>query len=275
LVRRFRRVTFNHVRREFNAHADRLANEAMDAAAAGREWSRSEVPEPTPEAADAKESAYGWVAPTGTPTTMLLLRHGETELSIDKRFSGRGDVALTERGLAQARSAAKRLTSYDVAAVVSSPLRRARQTADEVADVLGLKVEEEPAFVETDFGEWEGLTFGEVRRQWPEQMRQWLASPDVAPVGGESFTATFERVRRGRDALIAAHPNETVVVVSHVTPIKTLLRQALDAPAHSLYRIYLDLASLSVTDWWSDGPAVVRLLNDTGHLGDDLVTRGR
>ena len=275
LVRRFGRVTFAHVPRERNTHADRLANEAMDAAAAGRVWSRTEVPEPEPEPVVKKDPPYGWIAPTGTPTTMLLLRHGETPLSVDKRFSGRGDVALTERGLAQARAAAKRLTSYDVSAVVSSPLRRARQTADEVADALGLKVSEEPALAETDFGEWEGLTFAEVRQRWPEQMRQWLASPDVAPVGGESFTATFDRVRRGRDAVIAAHRGETVVVVSHVTPIKTLLRQALDAPAHALYRMHLDTASLSVTDWWSDGPAVVRLFNDTGHLGDDLVTRGR
>ena len=273
LVRRLRRVTFTHVPRERNKHADRLANQAMDAAAAGREWSASaavEVPEPEPN------PPYGWIAPVGRPTTLLLLRHGETALSVDKRFSGRGDTPLTERGLAQAEAAARRLSStYDIGAVVSSPLRRARQSAEAVARAAGAEIEVVDGFAETDFGRWEGLTFAEVRSQWPDEMSAWLASPDVAPAGGESFTATFVRVKAARDKVVAGHAGKVVVVVSHVTPIKTVLRDALEAPPRALYRMHLDPASLSITDWWSDGPAVVRALNDTSHLGDDLVTRGR
>jgi broad specificity phosphatase PhoE/ribonuclease HI len=273
LVRRLRRVTFTHIPREQNKHADRLANQAMDAAAAGREWSASapvEVPEPEPD------PPYGWIAPVGRPTTLLLLRHGETALSVDKRFSGRGDTPLTERGLAQAEAAARRLaSSYDVGAVVSSPLRRARQTAEAVARAVGADVEVVDGFAETDFGRWEGLTFADVRSRWPDEMAAWLASPDVAPTGGESFTETFARVQAARDKVVAGHAGKVVVVVSHVTPIKTVLRDALEAPPRALYRMHLDPASLSITDWWSDGPAVVRALNDTSHLGDDLVTRGR
>ena len=276
LVREFDRVGFRHIPREQNKHADRLANQAMDDAARGLAWTqREEVPEPEPAPRRRASTTTGWSAPSGPATRLLLLRHGETPLSVERRFSGRGNPALTERGAAQARAAALRLASYDVAAVVSSPLQRAAQTAAAVADVLGVDVVTEEGFAETDFGDWEGLTFAEIREQWPDAMAAWLGDPDVAPPGGESFTATFARVAAARDKVVAAHPGAAVVVVSHVTPIKTLLRQALDAPPSALYRMHLDPASLSATDWWADGQAVVRLLNDTGHLGADLLTPAR
>jgi probable phosphoglycerate mutase len=277
LVRRFERVSFRHIPREQNSHADRLANQAMDDAARGLAWTqREEVPEPEPKPTRGRlssaSSATGWSAPRGPATRLLLLRHGETPLSVDRRFSGRGDAALTERGLAQAKAAAQRLAAYDISAVVSSPLRRTVQTATAVAEALGIDVGTDDGFAETDFGRWEGLTFAEIREQWPKEMSAWLADPDVAPPGGESFTATFARVQVARDKLVAEYPGATVVVVSHVTPIKTVLRQALDAPPSALYRMHLDTASLSTTDWWADGQAVVRLINDTSHLGPDLMT---
>lgn len=253
LVRRFDRVTFTHVPREQNKHADRLANQAMDAQA-GRV---TRAPAPAP-----KRSLYGWSEPTSVATRLLLLRHGETPLSVEKRFSGRGDAALTERGVAQARAAALRLASLDIDAVVTSPLRRARQTAE----AFGVDVVVDDGLAETDFGEWEGFTFGEVREQWPDAMAAWLADLSVAPPGGESFDATFIRVRAARERIVAAYAGARVVVVSHVTPIKALLRDALDAPAHALYRMYLDTASLSVVDWFADGNAVVTAMNDTAHL---------
>jgi len=270
LVRGFDRVTFGHIPRELNKHADRLANEAMDAAARGLTWSaRTEVPEPEPEpsASDAPPR-LGWSAPTGPPTTLLLVRHGETALSAEKRFSGRGDAELTERGVAQANAVAARLSSYrDLVAVVSSPLRRALQTASVVASSLGLPVVEDDGFAETDFGAWEGATFAEVRSRWPGEMQAWLADPAVAPPGGESFAATFTRVAAARERLIASHSGDRVVVVSHVTPIKAIVREALGAPAQALYRMHLDPASLTTVDWYADGPAVVTGLNDVSHLG--------
>ena len=273
LVRQFRRVEFRHIPRELNKHADRLANEAMDDAAKGMAWEqRTEVPEPEPKPRRKAATGSGWTAPSGPATRLLLLRHGETPLSVQRRFSGRGDPELTERGLAQARAAAARLSTYDVTAVVSSPLRRARQTAQAVSDAVGAEVVVEDGLAETDFGEWEGQTFAEIQRAWPAEMSAWLASPDVGPPGGESFTQTFARVRTARDKLLAGYPGGTVIVVSHVTPIKTLLMDALDAPPTALYRIHLDPASLSSTEWWADGQAVVRMVNDTGHLGADLTT---
>jgi broad specificity phosphatase PhoE/ribonuclease HI len=278
LVRRLGGVRFAHIRRELNSHADRLANQAMDDAAAGLEWTpRAEtgLPRKRARTPTRENRLYGWSAPTGPTTTMLLLRHGETPLSVEKRFSGRGDPELTDRGRAQAAAAAQRLTAYAAAAVVSSPLRRARQTAEVVAAVLGLPVVVEEGVVETDFGEWEGLTFAEVREGWPDEMTAWLADPAVAPPKGESFADTFKRVAAARERIVADHGGAAVVVVSHVTPIKSMLRDALDAPAHVLFRIHLDPASLSVVDWTGADTGVVRQLNDVSYLGPQLSTSGR
>jgi probable phosphoglycerate mutase len=265
LVRRLPSVRFQHIPRAQNSHADRLANEAMDDAARGLDWSaRTEVPEPEPE--PASQPRTGWGPPSGPATTMLLVRHGETPLSVERRFSGTGDPELSERGVAQAASVAERLSGLDIDALVSSPRARARATAEAIAKVLGLDVVIDDAVAETDFGDWEGHTFAEIRELWPDALAAWLGHPDVAPPGGESFTATFKRVGAWRERMVADHPGKVVVVVSHVTPIKTLLREALDAPAHVLYRIHLDPASLSTVDWYAAGAGVVRLVNDTSHL---------
>jgi probable phosphoglycerate mutase len=110
------------------------------------------------------------------------------------------------------------------------------------------------------------LTFTEAQRRWPAEVAAWLADPAAAPPGGESFAAVAIRVQAAWERLMAAHARETVLVVSHVTPIKTLLTEALLAPPAAMYRMHLDVGSLSEIDWYSDGPAVVRSLNDTAHL---------
>ena len=279
LVQRLPRVRFSWIPRAQNTDADRLANEAMDAAARGDVWRPGGDSGP-PDAADAwlaeheptaslaaERPAQVWrPEATSTPTTMLLLRHGQTVLSVEKRFSGTGEQPLTEHGRAQAAAAAARLADSGATAVVSSPLRRARETAELVAGALGLEVAVEPGLRETDFGDWEGYTFAEVREKWPRELDAWLADPSVAPPFGESFDATTTRVRQARDRVLASYGGQKVVLVSHVTPIKTLLRLALDAPPSALYRMHLDLACLSEVQWFADGPAVVRSLNDTAHV---------
>ncbi len=265
LVRSLGTVQFAWIPREQNRDADRLANEAMDDAAAGREWAPRE-----PAASLAPSNRLpGWMAAPAPPTTTVLLRHGQTKLSVDKRFSGRGDATLTDVGVAQAEAAARRLARRgDIGAVVSSPLLRARRTAEAVAGALELDVAVDDDLAETDFGEWEGLTFAEVRERWPEQMARWLADPTVAPPGGESFAATAQRALRARDRLVADHAQQTVLLVTHVTPIKILAQAALEAPPSALYRLHVDLAAVAELDWYADGPAVMRLWNDTSHLLD-------
>ncbi|MFJ2227346.1 bifunctional RNase H/acid phosphatase [Streptomyces halstedii] len=318
-------VTYEWIPRAENKHADRLANEAMDAGRRGGQWEPSSstagldtpraAPEPepsgppgdaaagaakvraamaaarpaparapespqaaragqapdVPQAAQAPQVGWGSAPDLGSPATFVLLRHGETVLTPEKRFSGSGggDPELSAIGRDQAARAADAFAARGtVQEIVSSPLRRCRETAVAVADRLGLEVRIEEGLRETDFGAWEGLTFAEVRERFGSDLSAWLASPEAAPTGGgESFTEVAERVAATRDRLIAAYAGRTVLLVTHVTPIKTLVRLALGAPPESLFRMELSPASLSVVAYYADGNPSLRLLNDTSHLG--------
>jgi broad specificity phosphatase PhoE/ribonuclease HI len=279
LASQFDRVTYTWVPRAHNAHADRLANEAMDTQADGggqtsaaARSTEARADQPREEAREPVQQRLPtrWTGAQGTPTRMLLLRHGQTPLSVDRRYSGLGDVTLTELGVRQAEAAAKRIAALEDLGesvhVVSSPLMRATQTAQRVADALGVRVETHRELREADFGEWEGLTFAEAAQRDPELHRRWLRNASVRPPGGESFDEVYRRVRRACSDVIARYGGETVVIVSHVTPIKSLLRYALDVGPSLLYRLHLDLASLSIADFYPDGNASVRLINDTSHL---------
>ncbi|WP_234359947.1 bifunctional RNase H/acid phosphatase, partial [Streptomyces sp. DSM 15324] len=223
-------------------------------------------------ATPAGRPSVGWgSAPDlGAPATFVLLRHGETPLTPQKRFSGRGgtDPSLSDVGREQAERAAEALARRGtIQHVLASPLARTRQTAGAVAARLGLEVTIEEGLIETDFGAWEGLTFGEVQERHPEDLTRWLADPEAEPTGGgESFAATAARVAATRDKLVAAYAGRTVLLVTHVTPIKTFVRLALGAPPESLFRMELSAASLSAVAYYADGNASVRLFNDTSHL---------
>jgi probable phosphoglycerate mutase len=207
-----------------------------------------------------------WLSAQGEPTAALLLRHGQTPMSVQKRYAGRTDAPLTETGVRQAVAAAKRLASAGIDAIVASPLQRTVRTAEEVAAVTGIPVLTDEGFRETDFGAWEGLTFAEVRERWPSEVTTWLADPSVAPPGGDSFDEVSERVTAALHRILAERAHQTVLIVSHVTPIKTLVAAALLAPPAALYRMHLDVAALCEIDWYADGPAVLRSFNDTAHL---------
>jgi ribonuclease H / adenosylcobalamin/alpha-ribazole phosphatase len=269
IAERFDRVTYTWIPRVKNSHADRLANEAMDAAA--------ELDTPAVEATAVPASSPArWTGARGAPTRFLLLRHGQTELSVERRYSGRGNPALTDLGRRQAEAAAQYLArkaahgrsseNAGVEAVISSPLQRAHDTAQAAAKALGLDVAVDEDLIETDFGAWEGLTFSEAAERDPDLHKRWLRDTRVSPPDGESFDAAAERVGRARSRIISEHPGETVLVVSHVTPIKTLLRTALDAGPAILYRLHLDLAALSIAEFYPDGAASVRLVNQTAYL---------
>lgn len=276
-------VTYTWVPRERNKHADRLANEALDAAARGEAWSpgasTAEIraqDEPLDESVQAlampfepRASLVGWDDGLGAPTTTFLLRHGETAHTVEKRFSGWGghDPELSAEGERQARAVAERLARHGaVDAVVSSPMRRTRQTAAAVAAALGVEVRDVDGLRECAFGEWEGLTFAEVRAGWPDQLAAWLGDPTVAPPGGESFVDVRRRVHVARDQVLARHPRRTVLLVTHVTPIKLLVSDALGAPLSALYRMELTPATLTELQWFESGQASMRRFNDAAHL---------
>lgn len=307
LVAGFDRVSFAWIPRKENSHADRLANEAMDDAdtvaevrtalrESGQALGRpaelgSGASNPTADERDsgsrgtlgqvaaavaggvvdspasAAAPAPGWTGAIGRPTRLLLLRHGQTELSVERRYSGRGNPPLTELGRQQAANAAAMLARKGgIEAIVCSPLGRAKETAEAAGKALGLPVRVLEGLTETDFGAWEGMTFLEAREQDPELHGRWLGDPSIPAPGGESFDQVRERVESVRRDLVALYPGANVLVVSHVTPIKTLLQLALGVGPSLLYRLHLDLASLSIAEFYPDGGSSVRLVNDTSYL---------
>jgi ribonuclease H / adenosylcobalamin/alpha-ribazole phosphatase len=270
LVRRFDEVRWNWVPRERNKAADRLANQAMDAAARGGGGAAvpAAVAPAVAVAAVAPRRRGSW-EPTGTPTRLILVRHGETARGAQGRYAGRDDVPLLPLGERQAEAAARRVAGLvpSVAAVVSSPLGRCTATAAVIAAGVGdppVVVEED--LIECSFGEWEGRTFAEVRAQWPDELDAWLGSTSAAPPGGESLQQVAKRVRRAVATLRDSYPGVAVVVVSHVWPLKLMLRDALAAGDAFLHRLLLSAAGLSVVDSYPDGTVAVPTVNDTSHL---------
>ncbi|WP_433609502.1 histidine phosphatase family protein [Dactylosporangium sp. CA-139114] len=246
----FALVRYGWIPRERNKDADRLANAAMDGEV-------KEVTEP---------ARRSWSPPaTGSPLRMVVIRHGETPYTAQKRYSGRGDVPLSDLGHEQAARAAARARELapDLAAVITSPLRRCLETAAALGDVP-LIVEDD--LIECDFGEWEGLTYAEVHERYAAEQERWLASTAVPPPGGESFQQVAMRVRRAVRSLQDRFDGRQIAVVSHVTPIKLMLRDALAASDSFLFRLYLDPAGVSLLDSWPDGGVAVRSVNETAHL---------
>ena len=149
----------------------------------------------------------GWTSPSAQPTITVLLRHGDTRLSPEHRFSGLCDLPLSADGTRQAKAAACRLASgARIDAVVTSPLRRAAATAAIAATELGLTAVTDDDLRETDFGEWEGLTLAEIQQRWPAAAAAWQHNPQQAPPGGESFADTARRVYQACDRLLRDHP---------------------------------------------------------------------
>jgi broad specificity phosphatase PhoE/ribonuclease HI len=277
-------TTYTWVPREQNRHADRLANEALDGKRSGvTALGAALIDEPdTDSAVEEVESSpsRGWGPPTGAPTTLLLVRHGLTPHTAAKRFSGGlkgANPGLSDEGRAQVRATADWLApvAEGVDAVVASPVRRTLESAEIIAERLGRSVEAEPRFAEMEFGRWDGLTFAEVVERDKPGLDGWLGSLKTRPPGGESFREVEQRVLAGLDELLRAHPGKTVVVVSHVTPIKTLVARALGAPLEAVFRMELSPASVTVLSFWpeQDGPARASMrLYNSRPPGDDAFS---
>lgn len=344
-------VTYNWVPRAQNKRADELANRAMDDGIGGRWFDDALSFQPAADSVEAGEDAASGFAgaagasgaagnenkgaeatgaaavtdaasapewhPGGKPTRLWVLRHGQTEMSVQKQFSGLSDPELTSHGREQARRAAAYVagqlaggagdnagagSSAGPAAIYSSPLKRTRQTAEAVAEALAAspaggggpgtakpRVHVTEALIEMNFGDWEGRTFAEVMDEFPLEHDACFWDSSAAPSGGESPDDVLARVRPFLRDVARNHPGEDVVLVSHVTPIKSILRHAFCASG-ALYRtLHLDLAGLSVIEIFPDGSegsggevgvnnkgsnkdsAVVRRVNDTHFLDGETV----
>ncbi len=205
------------------------------------------------------------------PTTRLfLIRHGETIANREFRYIGVRDEALSTLGQTQAIQLAEALSVFPVAAVYSSPLQRAYDTALQIAARHKLEVQPVDDLRECNFGTWEGLSRAEVLARSLEDaqhLHAWEQDMTIVPPGGESFEAMRERACALVEQLARAHPDRSIVLVSHVGPIKVLLATALGAHLSSAFRIFLDPATISVVDWRDMTHAIVRLVNSHAHLG--------
>ena len=265
-------TTYAWIPRAQNSHADRLVNEALDGQRSGVSIAGESLIE---EVEEPKAEPRAW-GPPATPTTVILVRHGVTPHTVAKRFSGglaSANPGLSDEGKDQIRAVADWLgpLAERVDAVIASPVRRTQESAEIIAAALERTVEMEPGFAEMEFGTWDGMTFAEVGERHPEDLEAWLGSLDFAPGGGESFRTVEERVLAGLERVLAAHRGGTVVVVSHVTPIKTLVAHALQAPLDAVFRMELAPASVTVLTWYDDRPSM-RLYNALPPGRDPLVT---
>jgi probable phosphoglycerate mutase len=292
------RVTYTWIPRSQNSHADRLANEAMDAAAQGVPWVRKELPRvatatalgsvsgsapgTAPAVGESSAAPVSTRAPhrpdVGEPATLILVRHGRTAFTEQGRFSGGGgsaDPELSAAGQGDAAGVAAALARLGASdspwpdvrrpdALVSSPLRRTRQTAAAIGAAAGLAAVVDDGWVEAGFGDWDGLTFGEVARKWPDELARWQGSATLEPPGGgESLDAVRARVRATRERTVARFAGRCVLVVTHVTPIRVVVQEALDAGLVALWRLAVAPCSVTIVRFWADGGAEVRTVNAT------------
>lgn len=242
-------ITWTWVPREQNTHADRLLNEVLD----GDGTTTPGRPLLRPPS-------------LGEPTTVYLLRHGETPLTAERRFSGRGgqDPGLTPTGRRQVEHAASllqaRLGRDGLAAIVASPLQRTMESAGIVADRLGPAVLPDEGFAEMAFGEWDGLTFAQARATDPAFFDAWLSDPTMPPPGGESLAAVSDRVVGALRRLLERHDGERVLVVAHAMPVKSIVAAAMLAPVEAAHRVDVGPGSLSEVAYWADGRPSIRAL---------------
>lgn len=196
-------------------------------------------------------------------TRVILVRHAETEQSARGRCYGRLDVRLSLRGLRQAQALADALAGLPLAAVYSSPLIRALDTARPLAAARGVDVSLLEALAELDFGEVEGLTYDEIEAERPELFRAWMDDPArVRFPGGESLADLRARVLPALEQIRACHAGEAVAVVAHGGVIRVVLADALGVEDGALFRLDQAEGGVSVVDWL-EGVPLLRAANAT------------
>ncbi|WP_166356338.1 bifunctional RNase H/acid phosphatase [Phytoactinopolyspora limicola] len=297
------RVTYTWVPRAKNTHADRLLNDALDgkpvassvvaesAEQLGKATSEAQLqfvesappetfpvePAPTP----VRNRLAAWSPELGPPTTLILVRHGQTAMTKARRFSGGGEQgpSLDDVGQGQAKRAADFLAESDLLAaadgvdgaadrghplpiVVASPMLRTRETAEAIATRLGVAdVVVDEQWRECEFGAWEGLTLAEITDQYPDELAAWFSTTSSAPPGGESLDDLFGRVVGARDRTVQRYTGRTVVVVTHSMPVRALVGLTLEAPSSSMFRLQPAPGSVTEIQLHGDGTTTLAGFN--------------
>jgi len=197
---------------------------------------------------------------------LILVRHGETLWNRENRVLGHTEIELTERGRKQAERLALALKEEKVTAIYSSPLRRARETANEIARFHRLAVVPDDAFKELDAGELDGLTFGEVMERYGDFLKQWMEDvPSLKMPGGESMAQLQERTWGAVEGIVNHHRDGVVILVSHSFVIMSIISRALGMSLSHFRRLRLSVASISILNFGQRGISLLQL-NDTCHL---------
>jgi len=199
-------------------------------------------------------------------TRLIVVRHGRTEWNRVERFRGRADIELDEIGIRQAEAAAARIADWQVSAVCSSPLRRALTTAKVLARPFNLEVKSLPGIIDIDYGEWQGLSPEEAAAKHGNLYSMWLNSPHkVKFPGGEYLAEVRERAAFAVDGLIAQHPKETVVLVTHKVVCQILILSLLGLDNSHFWEITQDVCAVNLFEVREGVPSAL-FLNDTCHL---------
>jgi alpha-ribazole phosphatase len=191
---------------------------------------------------------------------IYLVRHGEVEGAVLGKLLGRTDTPLSERGIEQAAKLAEVLSRAQLSAVYCSDLRRARMTAEMIAERSSLKVQPNSAWREIDMGQWEGRTMSSLHDEAPERIAQLFNDPaSFEYPGGESFACFTARVMKAVDQLLMRHKSSEVALVSHGGVCRAIIGSALGIPAKNWLRLAQDHSCLNVIDWYDGNPILQRL----------------
>jgi probable phosphoglycerate mutase len=288
-----RKISFEWIPREQNSKADALANEAMDAEKSvvrkyvgSADTSTINVVTSSSKVI-ASDLEYNPELPSSVRaprnvtkklTTIIFVRHGRTILTESHRISGRGgqDPQLSLAGIQDAQAVAEELTKVShfgpyaklikPTVVVSSPIARTRETASIIATRLGVLVDINEDIAEIAFGDWDGHTNQEVAEKWPDYYQQWRGDVKISPPGGESLEEFDFRVQNGLADILEKYEGQTVIVVSHVMPIRGFLKNALQAGWPAYWRTSVAPCSMSIIRFWGNEAAEITVVNQTNHL---------
>jgi ribonuclease H / adenosylcobalamin/alpha-ribazole phosphatase len=247
-------VKYKWIPREDNSHADRLVNLALDGDL------RSAAPKQI-------NFLNERLVSDEEPTKIFFVRHGETRLTPERRFSGSdgSNPGLTEKGFKQARKMAKEIASRKPDVLIASPMKRTQETASEISNLTGLKIVSDKKWLESGFGEWDELTVAEIMKLYPQEWQGWVSDTAYVPgKSGESFEAVAARTEQALSEIEADYVGKTIVVVTHHMVIKTLVANVLGAPLASMFHI--DIAPCGITtvhSWPSDGLRALKSLSET------------
>ena len=200
-------------------------------------------------------------------TLIILVRHGECEGNIKGKFRGRADFPLNERGLIQAQDLARELKNFPLKHIYTSPLSRAKQTAEAVARQCGIEVKVEEQFNNIELGSWEGRFMKEIAEQYPEEWGLWINNPEKLRVQDmETLYDVQKRAKTCLDNLVSRHNGETLAVITHRAVLKPLIAACLNITSPYFWKIHLDTASYSLLSYKEDRGYCLIQLNQTKHL---------